>query len=483
MSNMAQLSAKERITSLLDDYSFVEIGAYVTKRNTDFNLLEKEAPADGVITGYGVIDGNLVYVYSQDATTLGGTMGEMHVKKILRIYELALKVGAPVIGLIDSKGIRLQEATDALNAFGEMYLQQTLASGVIPQISAIFGSCGGGAALISELSDFTFMTEKTSKLFVNSPNVLDGNYISKNDTSSSKFQSETAGNVDFVETDDLAVLNKIRTLISLIPANNEDDQSFGECEDNLNRLVNISQINDTSIILKEISDDNFFMEVKSNFAKEMVTGFIRLNGNTVGAIANRSEILDDELKSKVKFDTVLTSGGCEKASKFLSFCDAFNIPVLTLTNVVGFKATVEEEKHILKACAKLTHTFSNATIPKVNLIIGKAYGSAYIAMNSKHIGADMVFAFEDAEIGMMDSESAVKIIYADEINNSKNIPDSIKKKADEYKTIQSSPLSAAKRGYVDDIIEADQTRQRLIYAFEMLFTKREGRPNKKHSTK
>ena len=295
MSNSSQ--ASQRIAALLDDNSFVEIGAMVTARATDFDLKQTETPSDGVITGYGVIDGNLVYVYSQDADVLGGALGEMHAKKIARIYDMAMKMGAPVIGLIDCAGIRLQEATDALNAFGEIYMKQTLASGVIPQITAIFGACGGGLALFPTLTDFTFMEATKAKLFVNSPNALDGNYAEKNDTAAADFQSAEAGIVDVV-ADEAEVLSQIRTLVSLLPGNNEDDASYVECTDDLNRasaeLANC--VGDTSVALSIIADDNMFFETKAAYAKEMVTGFIKLNGVTVGAVANRSEVVDEEGK-------------------------------------------------------------------------------------------------------------------------------------------------------------------------------------------
>lgn len=483
MSTTAQLSARERILSLLDDNSFVEVGAMVTKRSTDFNMQQKEIPADGVITGYGVIDCNLVYVYSQDATALGGSVGEMHAKKIAHIYDMAMKVGAPVVGLIDCAGLRLQEATDALNGFGELYLKQSLASGVIPQITAVFGTCGGGVAVSTSLSDFTLMTEKEAKLFVNTPNALEGNYTAKCDTSSANYQAE-AGVVDVVCEDDAAVLASIRELITILPSNNEDNDSYDECNDDLNRLVPSlgTSLKDSAVALREISDDNFFYEVKSAFAKDMVTGFIRLNGMTIGAVANRAEVLDEAFKVVEKFDGSLSVEGCEKATSFVDFCDAFNIPVLTLTSVNGYKATACQEKKIAKAAARLTYAFANATVPKVNVIVGEAYGSAYVTMNSKHIGADMVLAFEDAKIGMMDAKSAAQIMYADEIKASSDATAVIAEKASEYEQLQSSVVSAAKRGYVDNVISADTTRKQLVYAYEMLFTKRESRPSKKHGT-
>jgi acetyl-CoA carboxylase carboxyltransferase component len=475
--NATENSASRRIATLLDEGSFVEIGGAVTARSTTFNLQEKAAPSDGVITGYGVIDGNLVYVYSQDADVLGGALGEMHAKKIARIYDMAMKMGAPVIGLIDCAGLRLQEATDALEAFGSLYHKQALASGVIPQVTAIFGMCGGGLAVVPGLTDFTFMEAKDGKLFVNSPNALEGNEISKCNTASAEYQSKTAGLVDGIGAE-AEILGQIRDLVCMLPANNEDDMSYEECTDDLNRIcadiANASE--DTAIALAQIADNQILVETKKDYAKEMVTGFIRLNGMTVGVVANRSKVYNAEAEVEAEFDSVLTVDGCKKATDFVNFCDAFSIPVLTLTNVTGFAATVESEKNMASAVAKLTYAFANATVPKVNVIVGKAFGSACVSMNSKSIGADLVYAWPTAEIGMMDAKLAAQIMYADADAETLN------EKAAEYKELQSSPNSAAARGYVDAIIEPADTRKYVIGAFEMLFTKREDRPAKKHGT-
>ena len=475
MSTTSQ--ASQRITALLDENSFVEIGGLVTARSTDFNLKQTETPSDGVITGDGVIGGNLVYVYSQDASVLNGSVGEMHAKKIANLYDLALKTGAPVIGLIDSAGLRLQEATDALNGFGEIYLKQVKASGVIPQITAVFGSCGGGLALIPTLTDFTFMEGSKAKLFVNSPNALDGNSVSKCDTAAAKFQSEEAGIVDVV-ADEASVLAQIRELVAMLPANNEDDMSFEECTDDLNRAcAEIANcVGDTSIALSQIADNGIVFEVKREYAKDMVTGFIKLNGVTVGAVANRTEVYGEDGTVTEKFDAVLSAAGCDKAADFINFCDAFEIPVLSLTNVKGFKADKCNEKKIAKAAARLTYAFANATVPKVNVIIGQAYGSAYVAMNSKAIGADITMAWPDAQVGSMDAKLAAKIICDGQG------ADAIEECAKEYAALQTSASSAAKRGYVDQIVEPVDTRKYVIGAFEMLFTKREDRPAKKHGT-
>ena len=469
--------ASQRITALLDENSFVEIGALVTARATDFNMKPSETPCDGCVTGYGVMGGKPVYVYSQDASVMNGSVGEMHAKKITRLYDLAMKTGAPVIGLIDSAGLRLQEATDALNAFGEIYMKQVNASGVIPQITAVLGTCGGGLALFPTLTDFTFMEEKNAKLFVNAPNALDGNVVTKCDSSSAAFQSEESGIVDVV-ADEATLFAKIRELVSFLPSNNEEGSDIVEGTDDLNRvnpeLANC--VGDTSIALSILADNQDFFEVKADYAKDMVTGFLKLDGVTVGAIANRSEICDAEGKVAEKLDAVLSKQGCEKAADFINFCDAFEIPVLSLTNVKGYKATKCSEKGIAKAAAKLTYAFANATVPKVNVIIGKALGTAAIAMNSKAIGADITMAWPDAQIGTMESRLAAKIMYdgqgADVINE----------KAAEYEALQLSATSAARRGYVDQIVEAADTRKYVIGAFEMLFTKSEERPAKKHGT-
>ena len=477
MSNATQSLAGARITSLLDANSFVEIGQSVTARTTDFNMTEKKAPSDGVIIGYGVIDGNLVYVYSQDASVLNGTVGEMHAKKISRLYDMAMKTGAPVIGLVDCAGLRLQEATDALEAFGEIYLKATLASGVIPQITGIFGTCGGGMAVLPALTDFTFVEEKKGKMFVNSPNALEGNHISKCDTSDAKFQSEETGLIDGVGTEE-EIIGKIRALVSLLPSNNEDNDAFVECTDDLNRVCEdiANCAGDTALALSRIADNGIFLETKDAYGKDVVTGFMRLNGATVGAVANRSEIYDEEGNKAEEFDGSLSARGARKAAEFVKFCDAFEIPVLTLTNVTGFKATLCNEKMMAKSVGEMVHAFADATVPKVNVIIGKAYGNAYIAMNSKATGADMVFAWDNAEIGMMDADLAAKIMYADADAAT------LKEKAAQYRELQSGVASAAARGYVDSVISPADTRKYVIGAFEMLFTKREDRPSKKHGT-
>ncbi len=483
MSDSTPTSAMNRITALLDDSSFVEVGALISARNTDFNMAEQETPSDGVITGYGTINGCLVYVYSQDSTVMGGTIGEMHARKIAAIYSMAIKMGAPVIGLIDCAGLRLQEATDALNGFGQLYGCQAMASGVIPQIAAIFGTCGGGMAVSAAMADFVFMESDNARLFVNAPNAIEGNRADKCDTSSAGFQSKKAGLVDFTGTES-EILNGIRSLIMILPANNEDDLSFVECTDDLNRQIAdmAGCVGAPDIGLSLMSDNNYYLEVKKDYEPAMVTAFIRLNGQTVGCVANRTELYDDAGEKTADLEPVLTADGCDKASKFITFCDAFEIPLLTLTNVTGYHADECTERRIAKSAGRLVYAYTNADVPKITVITGKAYGTAYLVMGSKPLGADIVYAWPDASIGTMDPTSAVKIIYADEINSSDDARALISEKAAEYDEDCSSAFAAARRGYVDDIIEAADMRRRVIAAFEMLYTKREDRPSRKHGT-
>ena len=337
-----------------------------------------------------------------------------------------------------------------------------MASGVVPQITAVFGTCGGGMAVASAMSDFTFMESKKAKLFVNSPNALEGNDASKCDTASAKFQSEEVGNVDVV-AEEAELITKIRDLVSLLPANNEDDLSYMDCEDDLNRVCADleASVADPAITLPMISDSGIFFETKAEYGKDMVTGFIKLNGTTVGAVANRSTLYDEEGNAVEEFNAEISARGCEKAAKFVEFCDAFNIPVLTLTNAAGFKATKCSEKKMAAAAAALTYAFAEATVPKVNVVVGKAYGSAYVTMNSKGLGADVVYAWPNAKIGMMGAKLAVKVMYPEA--DAKEL----REKEAAYAELQNSVASAAKRGYVDSVIEAQDTRKYVIGAFEM----------------
>jgi len=454
MSNTANMSAKARIESVVDANSFVEIGGMITKRNTDFNMQEKAVPADGVVTGYGIVDSNLVYIYSQDVTAMNGSVGEMHAKKIASLYEMAIKAGAPVIELIDCAGIRVQEAMDALAGFGEIYMAKVKASGVVPQISAILGSCGGGVAISSKLSDITLMDETKGRLFVNSPNAIEGNRIEKNDTSAAKFQAE-AGNVDIVCANETEVFAKIRELVNILPAN-AGSAAYVETSDNMNRVLTgfDGYATDAKEALTQIADDNKFMELKSEYGKEMVIGLMTLDGITVGAIANAKE-------------GILSTAGCKKAEQFTYFCDAFGLPIVTLTNAKEYAATMEEEKTISQAVADLTYAFASADVPKVNVITGEAYGSAYVAMNSKHVGADLVLALDSAKVGVMDAKVAAQIMCEDEISDAADTKDALAEKAKEFDELQKGAEGAARRGYVDNVIEGESVRKHLIYAMQM----------------
>lgn len=466
--------ASERIKALLDDNSFVEVGARVTARTTNFNIKPEQTPSDGVITGYGTIDGNLVFVYSQDSAVLGGSVGEMHAKKITGLYDLALKTGAPIIGLLDSAGLRLLEGTDALNAFASIYAKEAEASGVVPQIAAVFGTCGGGLAVAAGMADFAFMAED-AKLFVNSPNALAGNAEDKKDTAAAAYKAE-AGAIDGFGSES-EVIAKIRELVSILPSNNEDEAA-GECDDDLNRASAsvAAGVADPSVSVADLSDNNLFVEIKAAAAKEMAVGFIKLGGETVGVVANRTASYDEKGEKAEEFKPVLTVGGALKAADFVNFCDAFEIPVVTLTNVNGFCTCECAEKKIAKAAAKLAAAFAGATVPKVNVVVGDAFGSAYTVMNSKALGADITMALPTARIGLMDANLAAKVIAA-----GKDAAE-VAKTAAEYNELQNGIESAAAHGYVDQIVEPADLRKYLIGALEMLYTKREDLPAKKHLT-
>lgn len=459
MENKSKGKAVERIYALLDERSFVEIGQAVTARSTDFQLDKVETPSDGVVTGYGLINGCPVYVYSQDVQVLGGSIGEMHARKIVNLYDLAIKTGVPVIGMIDCAGIRLQESTDALHAFGMIYKKQAEASGVILQISAIFGNCGGGLSVFPMLTDFTLM-EENGQLFVNAPNAIEGNRKEVLNSASAVFQSKEAGTVDFVGNE-TEVFEEIRKLTKIFPSNYKDQSKVIDCVDDLNRLCeNISAGNGKEILI-QIADQNEFLELKKDYGNDMAIGFIRLNGETVGCIANKEE------RSSAQ--------GAKKAASFVKLCDAFGIGILTVTDTVGFVAEIEQEKELSQAIGAMTGAFVQATVPKVNVISKKAFGSAYVSMNSKSIGADFVYAWSDAKIGMMEADMAVKIMYPGAN------ADVLKEKAKEYEELQSDVYTAARRGYVDTVIDPAETRKYVIGAFEMLYTKREMQIPKKHS--
>lgn len=439
-------TAYGRINALLDAGSFVEIGAHVAARYSAAG----EVNGDGVVTGYGTIDGALVYVYAQDPSYLGGSIGEMHAKKISKLYNLAVDMKAPVIAIVDCAGVRLNEGNDSLFSFGRMFAHQAKASGIVPQITAVFGTCGGGMAVAAAMSDFVFM-EKNSKLFLNSPNAVEGNYEGKCDTASAAFQSEKTGIADFTGTAD-EINAAIRELVGMIPHSNVDDFSFFECDDDLNRAVaGIESLKCKVEMIRQIADNGKFLEIKADNAQCIVTGFMKLNGNTIGVVANNAN------------EKTICFGGCKKAIHFINFCDSFGVPVLTLADVDGFKRNEHNEKLLPRGIAKLAYTYAGATVPKVTVIVGDAYGTAGVVMNSKAIGADLVYAWTGAKMGLMD----------------KSLLDGITDAVD--KDINDAEYNA-RRGYVDDIIAPAETRQRLAAAFEMLLSKEVEMLPRKHGT-
>ncbi|MBO5564399.1 MAG: carboxyl transferase [Lachnospiraceae bacterium] len=452
-------NAKKRIYAILDDNSFVEMGALVKARATGFNLTPEEAPSDGVVCGYGLVDGRLVYVYSQDAEVLGGTVGEMHAKKIIDLYRMAIRTGAPVIGLLDSQGIRLQEGTDALDAFSGIYSQMAKASGLVPQITAVFGSCGGGLSVIPSLSDFSYIAED-ARLFVNLPltrkGSMDGDHFADAATQAKN------GVVD-AALPEVEILARIRDLVSFLPQNNEAE-AFRNCEDDLNRecLQAAEQAADLRAVLTDIADDNCFFEVKEGYAGSMLTGFIRLNGASVGVFGNA--------------EGELSADGMEKAASFVTFCDAFSIPVISFTNANGFKADEAEEKTAAKAAAKLIAALAGADTVKVNVILGEAIGSAYSIMNPKALGSDLVIALQEAHVGIMDADAASKILA-----DGKDV-DEIEKTKEAFEKMQNGIESIASRGSIDQIAEAKDLRKFLVGALEVLYSKRILRYPKKHGS-
>ncbi len=469
-------TARQRIEALLDYQSFVETGAFIRPRSTDYNMTKLEAPADGVVTGYGTMNGRLVYVYSQDPEVIGGALGEMHAKKIAGIYDMAIKVGAPVIGLLDSTGMRLQEGSDAFEGYGQIFIKQSMASGVIPQITAILGTCGGGAAMIPSLSDFVLMTKEHTSFYLNSVNTLDDVKNSVETIGTAQYHGMNAGIVDVVCDDEAALFADVKDLIALIPSNNSEDAPYGEGEDDFNR--ELAELNglDVSIVdgrevIGQIVDERTYFEVSSDYGKDVATVLARLGGMTVGFVASAS----------IENEGRLSLEGAEKVAAFVNKLDAFSIPVVTLVDTKGFEASVANERSgQAKYVAAMIGAYTNATVPTVTVLMNNAVGSAYVAMNSKHIGADVVYAWPTAKIGTMDPESAVKIMYAEEISASTAAPELIREKIMSYTAEEMSPYKAASHGYIDDIIEPSATRKRLIAAVDMLFTKYVNRPDRKH---
>ena len=478
-----KLTARERIRKLVDSGSFVELDAFVTHRCTDFGMEQVDASADGVVAGYATIDSRPVYLYSQDFTVLGGSLGEMHAKKITKVMDMAMKMGCPVLCLNDSGGARIQEGIDGLSGYGDIFLHNTMASGVIPQISVILGPCAGGAVYSPALTDFIFMVDDVSKMFITGPQVVQaatGEEVTAEELGGAKTHNEVSGVAHFECSSEEECFTAIRTLLSYLPQNNLEDAPVVSSNDDINRLSpelntilpdNSSQAYDIKDVIKQIVDNGEFFEIQSLFARNIVIGFARLGGKSVGIVANQP---------KVKAGS-LDMDASDKASRFIRFCDCFNIPIVTLTDVPAFLPGVDQEHGgIIRHGAKLLYAYSEATVPKVNVILRKAYGGAYIAMSSKHLGTDLVFAWPTAEIAVMGPEGAANIIFHKEIQAADNPMEKRQEKIQEYRDQFSTPYKAAARGYIDDVIEPEATRPRLISALEMLESKRESRPPKKH---
>ena len=468
--------ALTRIVSLLDESSFVEIGAGITDRATDFNQKPKEEKSDGVITGYGLIEGSPVYVFSQNPAVLGGSVGEMHARKIAALYKLAMKTGAPVIGLLDSTGMRLAEGTDALMALGKLAKTMTKASGIIPQIMGVFGEIGGGLAVLTGLADFVFQEEK-ARLFVNAPDAIKGNSKEKCDNGAVKFQTEETPNVDFAGSAE-EVYAGIRSLVAMLPSNNEDDGKLFEGEDDPNRLIPeiAGAMTDPAVMFAQIADDAEFFELKAGYAKHMVTGFMKLNGQLVGVFGNRSEVYDENGEKSESFEEKLYPKGVTKAVELIRFCDAFEIPILSVANLNGFRGCLCGEKSHIEKTSALIAAYAAASVPKVSLVTGKAISAAALAMGTKSTGADLALAWEGAKIGPMEPEMAAKVLF--DGKSAKELEEA----ALQYEAGVVNADNAARRGFIDLLIRPEETRKQLAYAFEMLYSKVE-HPDKKHGTK
>ena len=477
-----KLTARERIHFLLDEGSFEETGALVMHRSTDFGLDKQKILGDGVITGYGTIDGRLVYVFAQDFTVLGGSLAEAHAEKICKVMDLAMKNGAPVIGLNDSGGARIQEGVVSLGGYADIFYRNTRASGVIPQLSAIMGPCAGGAVYSPALTDFIGMVENTSYMFVTGPNVVKTvthEEVTSEELGGASAHSTKSGVTHFTYANEMALINGFRQLLSYIPQNCEEDapaipyEPGDESRSQLNTIIpdNPNQPYDIREVIDGTVDQDSFLEVHKDFAQNIVVGFARLGGKSIGIVANQPAYLAG----------VLDINSSAKGARFVRFCDSFNIPLLVFEDVPGFlPGTDQEWNAIITNGAKLLYAFSEATVPRITVITRKAYGGAYDVMNSKHIGADMNFAWPSAEIAVMGAKGAAEIIFRKEIKEAADPEVKLKEKEEEYAAIFANPYRAAARGYVDQVIRPDQTREKLIKAFDMLENKVDSLPKKKH---
>lgn len=471
-------TARERLIDLLDPNTFAEIDKFVTHRTTDFEMDKQKFLGDGVVTGYGKIDGRLVYVFAQDFTVFGGSLSRANADKIVKIMDLAMKMGAPVIGLNDSGGARIQEGVESLGGYADIFYRNVMSSGVIPQISAILGPCAGGAVYSPAITDFIMMVKDTSYMFVTGPDVIKTvthEEVTKDELGGAMTHNSKSGVAHLMAENDEQAMMMLRELMSFLPSNNMEDPPVKVCTDNINRedekLDTIvpddpNKPYDMHEIISKVVDDHHFFEIQPYYAKNIIVGFARLGGKPVGIVANQPAVLAG----------VLDIDSSTKAARFVRFCDAFNIPLITFEDVPGFlPGTTQEFGGIIKHGAKLLYAFAEATVPKLTVITRKAYGGAYDVMSSKHIGADMNFAYPTAEIAVMGPEGAVNIIYKNKLNEEDR-----QKAIDDYRKTFASPYKAAALGYIDEIIYPRQTRKKLIQALEMTQSKSKLNPPKKH---
>jgi propionyl-CoA carboxylase beta chain len=480
--NKGKLTARERIELLVDEGSFHEIGAFVTHRSADFGMEKNKFLGDGVVTGYAKVNGRLTYLFSQDFTVFGGSLSETHAEKICKIMDLALQNGAPLIGLNDSGGARIQEGVVSLGGYADIFFRNTRASGVIPQLSAIMGPCAGGAVYSPAITDFILMVEHTSYMFVTGPNVVKtvtNEEVSSEDLGGASVHSSKSGVAHFAAANEVEAINHLKSLLSYIPQNCEEKAldlpytSKDEKVEALNNIVpeNPNQPYDIREVIDGVIDENSFFEVHKNFAENIVVGFARLAGKSIGIIANQPSYLAG----------VLDVHSSQKGARFVRFCDAFNIPLLVLEDVPGFlPGTDQEWNAIITNGAKLLYAFSEATVPRITVITRKAYGGAYDVMNSKHIGADMNYAWPSAEIAVMGAKGAAEIIFKGEIKTAEDPEAAWKEKEQLYGDMFANPYRAAARGFIDEVILPEETRDRLISAFAMLENKVDNLPKKKH---
>lgn len=479
-----KMTARERVDKLFDAGSFVEMGLFVNHRSVDYDMKDKYTPADGVVTGYGQINGRLVYVAAQDYTVLSGSLSEMNADKIVKCQEMAMKVGAPIIYIFDSDGARVEEGINALAGLGKILNNNTTASGVIPQISIIMGLCAGAMAFVPAITDFTFMVDKTSHMFISGPQVISakaGHDVTEDELGGAATHNEVSGMAHFYASDENECFDQVRTLLSYLPQNNMEKSEVNNSSDDLNRVC--SELNDMIAednnqvcnmknVIKVIADDNVFFETQSMFAKNILTGFIHLGTRVVAVVANEPSFNDG----------LIDIDASDKASRFIRTCDNFNIPVLTLVDAKGFAQSLSEEKRgLIRHAAKMFFAYAEANVPKVTVITGNACGSVYVGMGSKQLGSDIVYAWPSAKISVMNAESAVNILYEKNIKEANNPQVERNNRIAEYNENINNPYVAASRGHIDDIIEPAVTRKMLIAAFDTLETKIVADVRKKHS--